>query len=180
MRAISIAILFAFSLAAADTPRVSPPFQILRPGGSPLTINQYRGKIVLLAFIDTNCSHCQELTGVISKIYTEYASKGVQVLECAFNDGASKTVPTFVHDFNPTFPVGYAERPAVLTYLQYSIMDTRPLYVPHLVIIDRGGTIRVDVPGESPFMGNTSGNIRAELDKLLKASPAPASKSKKK
>ena len=176
MHAFSLAILLASSLAAADAVRVSPAFQIQRPGNEPITLAQYRGKIVLVAFIDTNCPHCQALTGVLSVISREYAAKGVQVLECAFNDGAKQLVPDFVRNYNASFPVGYADRAAVMAYLQYSFMDPRPLYVPHLVFLDRRGVIRQDIPGESPFLKDANANVRAELDKLLKTAPAPAAK----
>jgi peroxiredoxin len=169
MRTLSVALFIAAGLLAADAARVSPAFTIERPGAAPLTLAQYRGKVVLAAFIDTNCPHCQALTGVLSAISREYAPKGVQVLECAFNDGAKDKVAEFVRNYNPSFPVGFSERPKVMAYLQYTTTDERPLYVPHLVFLDRRGVIRQDVPGEAPFMQNPEANIRAELDKLLKA-----------
>jgi peroxiredoxin len=173
MRNLSVALLFAAALLAADTARVSPAFHIERPGAQPLTLAQYRGKVMLVAFIDTNCPHCQALTGVISAISREYAPKGVQVLECAFNDGAKDKLAEFVRNYNPSFPVGYSSRAAVMIYLQYGVMDQRPLYVPHLVFLDRRGVIRLDVPGEDAFMENANANIRAELDKLLKSTSRP-------
>ena len=54
----------AFAALAADTARPSPPFTILRPGAAPIQLSQYRGKIVALAFIQTTCSHCQQLTTI--------------------------------------------------------------------------------------------------------------------
>jgi len=56
----------------------------------------------------------------------------------------------------------------VMSYLQRSILDTRPLYVPHMVFLDRRGMIRADYPGESDFFKDQATNIRAELEKLLK------------
>jgi hypothetical protein len=35
------------------------------------------------------------------------------------------------------------------------------------VFVDRGGVIRADIPGDSPFMSAAPANIRAELDTLL-------------
>jgi hypothetical protein len=57
---------------------------------------------------------------------------------------------------------------AVRSYLQYSSVDRRPLYVPHLVFLDRTGVIRADYPGEDAFFQNANANIRAQLDKMLK------------
>jgi len=66
-------------------------------------------------------------------------------------------------------------RAEVMSFLQYSILTTTPLYVPHLVFMDRQGVIRSDFPGESQFMTNAGPNIRSELDKLVAASPAAGS-----
>ena len=122
-----------------------------------------------MAFISTTCPHCQVLTKTLSAIHEEYAARGVQIVECAFDVGSDRQLPAFIQQYKPPFPIGYADRAAVLSYLQYSIMDTKPVYVPHLVFLDRSGVIRADIPGESDFMQNPDKNVRAELDKLLKA-----------
>ena len=98
----------------------------------------------------------------------EYALRGVQVLECAFNDDAKQTMAQFLQQLQPAFPVGWTSRAAAMAYLQRTILDTRPLYVPHMVFLDRRGVIRADYPGESDFFKDPPANIRAELEKLLK------------
>lgn len=158
----------AYGLLAADSSRPSPPFEIQRLNGPTLRISQLRGSIVALAFIDTTCPHCQDLTATLKGIARDYASRGVVVLECAFNDGARAGLPEFQQRFDPPFPVGWNTRAAVMSYLQYSLLDQRPLYVPHMVFIDRAGAIRADYPGEDAFFRDANGSIRAELDKLLR------------
>lgn len=167
----------AFLAAAAEPPRKSPPLTIEFVGGPPATLESFRGKVVFLAFIDTGCQHCQAMTRELAPLAREYAPKGVQFLECAFNSGVETAVPEFIRQFQPGFPVGYADRVAVYAFLQRSILDTRPLYVPHVVFLDRAGMIRSDYPGESGFAGQPAANARVELDKLL-AEPVrtPASK----
>jgi len=51
--------------------------------------------------------------------------------------------------------------------------NERPLYIPHMVFLDRVGMIRTDVPAESHFFNNAEANIRAELEKLLKSPSSP-------
>jgi len=179
MRTALLSFLAAAALFtgwAAETPRPAPPFTIMRTNLPPLALNQYKGKVVALAFIYTTCPHCQRLTGVLNQVAKDYAAQGVQVLECAFNDDAVATLPGFIGRFNPQFPIGYSNRPTVLSYLQYPPDDSRLLYVPHLLFIDRAGTIRGDYPGEGPFFKDPDGNIRKELDQMLKTSPATASR----
>ena len=129
---------------------------------------------MVLAFIDTHCPHCQKLTNLLNELSPKYALRGVQVLECAFNDDAKDSVAEFKTQFHPTFPVGYSNRAAVMAYLQISILDPHPLYVPHMVFLDRRGMIRADIAGESDFMKQPEVNIPAELEKLLR--PAAASR----
>lgn len=165
---VAIAAAAALSSSGADGVRPSPAFSIQRPDAPPIELSQYRGKVVALAFIDTHCPHCQKLTTFLSEMAPKYESRGVQVLECAFNDDASQSVTAFQQQFHPTFPVGYSNRAAVMSYLQIPMMDPHPLYVPHLVFLDRRGIIRGDFAGESEFMKQAEANIPAELEKLLK------------
>lgn len=173
-------VLAALALAAvpvaAQKPRPSPPFEIQRFNGPALRLSQFRGKIVALAFIDTGCPHCQDLTQTLKAIAHDYAARGVAILECAFNDGARTDLPEFQQRFDPSFPVGWNTRAAVMSYLQYNIVDPRPLYVPHMVFIDRAGVIRSDYPGEDLFFRDPNTNIRAELDKMLRPARTAASR----
>jgi thiol-disulfide isomerase/thioredoxin len=168
MRAV-LAILLSLSAfgQSGAVPRKSPPFSILRVGHDPLQIESFRGKVVVLAFISTTCPHCQELTKELGPMSKEYAARGVQFLECAFNPEAQAGVPGFIEQFQPPFPVGYSSREAVESYLQRTVMDTTPLWVPHLVFLNRGGVIQADIAGDSPFMSDPLANIRAELNKVL-------------
>ena len=172
MRIAILTLLFATAALAADTatpPRPSPPLTIERLSAPSVELSQYRGKVVALAFILTTCSHCQDLTKLLGPLSREYALRGVQVLECAFNDDAKQGMAEFLQQLQPPFPVGWTNRAAAMAYLQRSVLDTRPLYVPHMVFLDRRGVIQADYPGESDFMKDPATNIRAELEKLLKA-----------
>jgi thiol-disulfide isomerase/thioredoxin len=179
MSGMRIFVISALSLAlgltalAMDIGKPSPPFSIQRLNGPAVPLTQFQGKVVALAFIDTECPHCQHLTGVLNAIAKEYEGKGVQFVECAFNDIAAQRLPFFIQNFQPSFMIGYSQRDPVLNYLSYSIL--KPLYVPHMVFLDRKGVVRGDYAGESDFMTNPEKNVRAELDELLKAAPATSS-----
>jgi hypothetical protein len=178
IRSAGLALCFSAALlaAVANVPRPSPPFSIQRVGAPPLTIESLRGKVVLLAFIDTNCSHCQDLTRSLVPISKEYGPRGVQIVECAFNAAAKTALPGFLEQLQPPFPVGYNNHAAVDAYLQRSVMDITPLFVPHVVFLDRNGVIRGDFAGESDFLIKPAENIRKELDKLLGATPTKGKK----
>jgi thiol-disulfide isomerase/thioredoxin len=166
----------AFTGMAGEPAKPSPPLTIQRAGSPAIQLSQYRGKIVLLAFIHTTCPHCQELTRGLIPIARDYQARGVQVVECAFNTNADQLVPGFVQQFQPPFPVGWAANDTVMGYLGRSVMDTTPFFVPHLVFLDRRGMIQGDFAGESDFMKTPDPSIRGELDKLLKAGAPAAGK----
>jgi thiol-disulfide isomerase/thioredoxin len=166
---VSLCAAPVLTAIAADAPRLSPPLTIERLDASKVEIDQYRGKVVALAFISTTCPHCQDLTRLLVPLSREFALRGVQVLECAFNDDAKQTMAGFIQQLQPPFPVGWTNRAVVMSYLQRTILDTRPLYVPHMVFLDRRGMIQADYAGESDFFKDPATNIRAELEKLLKA-----------
>jgi peroxiredoxin len=169
----TVCVSIAYTALGMDLGKPSPPLSIQQLSGSPLQLNQYKGKVVALAFIDTQCPHCQNLTRVLNGITKQYTAKGVQFVACAFNDAAQQLLPQFIQQFQPNFPVGFCSREAVLNYLSYPVLQ--PLYVPHMVFLDRRGIVRGDYLGESEFMSHPDVKIPAELDELLKGGPATAS-----
>src|SRR5438876_6940960 len=113
MRAAIGALLAVGALYAADQGRPSPPLTILRESGPPITLKQYQGKIVMLAFIQTPSMECQSLLQLLSPIARDYAPRGVQVLVVARKEEPreepDKAIPDFVRTYQPAFPVGWAE-----------------------------------------------------------------------
>ena len=97
----------------------------------------------------------------------------MQVLEGAFNPDARQRLAEFVNRFKPTFPVGTVDAAFVNNYSQIT-PDMRP-QVPIIFFIDRKGMIRAQYFGQDPIfnLGDTSRNIRAEIDKLLAEPAAP-------
>jgi peroxiredoxin len=179
-------LAFALSMAviapAAPVPRPSPEFAVhLTPSGE-VSPTQFKGKVVVLAFIQTTCPHCQHSTQLLSGLQHEFGSRGLQVLAAAFNPMANMLVPDFIKQFTPSFPVGYADRMDVLAYLDHSAMTQ--MYVPVMVFIDRNGVIRAEHLGDDPFFQDQEKNLRNAIEALLKEpsaskkTSAPAAKKK--
>jgi thiol-disulfide isomerase/thioredoxin len=166
--ALCLATLMTAS--AADLPRKCPDFALHLADGKNVSLSQFHGKVVALAFISTTCPHCQNYTRLLSAIQKEYAPKGVQVLAAAFNDGAQTLVPGFIAQFQPAFPVGWEDRVSALSFLQISVLNQG--YVPKIVFIDRGGMITKQYEGQDDFFHDPDKSTRAALDEMLKA-PAP-------
>ena len=99
--------------------------------------------------------------------------RGMQVLAASFNPDAGMLANNFNKQFVSDFPSGYAERAAVLEYLQ--LPDER-FFVPILVFIDRKGMIRAQYVGDTDFLKDQDKNIRALVDSLLKEPAATTAK----
>jgi peroxiredoxin len=165
----SVLCLAAISSGAASLPRKAAELQIQMNGAKPIELSQYRGKPVVLAFILTTCSHCQYTTGLLVKLQTEFVSKGLQVIECAVNDGAAADVPNFIKRFQTNFPVGYStDQLGVMSFLQHP--QTAIPHMPMLAFIDRHGVIREQYQGVDALLSDEATqeeNLRAEIAKLI-------------
>jgi peroxiredoxin len=154
--------------AAPPVPRPAKDLVIADPSGKPIHLSAYKGKVVLIQFLYTNCIHCQATARLNSKLQDDLGPKGFQVLGAAFNEETSgaDAVRDFILTNNVTFPVGAVSRDAVLGFLGVSVM-TR-LNVPQIAILDRKGNIRAQSdPLGSPEL-QTESSLREILGNLLK------------
>jgi len=166
----------ASGLAAANIPRPAPDFTINLAGGSRITLAQYKGKVVALAFILTSCPHCQKAVRCLTRAQTEFGPSGFQALAAAVEDMAQIHVPEFVRQYNPNFPVGYDRLRPVLDFMQHPTGLT-PL-MPFIVFVDREGVIRAQYEGHEPFFAEDQmeKNIRAKIAEMLKNEASPPKK----
>jgi peroxiredoxin len=169
--------LLAGLAGGAAVPRKAPEFVVQSPSGQAL-LSQYRGKVILLTFMFTTCSHCQHSVGVINQIQKEYGARGFQALGAAFNEGAAQLLPDFLARLQPAYPMGTTTRDTVMEYLQVS--GATPLYVPIFVFIDKKGMIREQhIGNDDKFLDEQEKNARAVIESLLKE-PGSANKSGRK
>ena len=141
---ISFAILLAFcvpAIAVLPAPRRSPEFEIIEPSGKHTLLSSFKGRVVLIEFLMTNCPHCQRVSRTIGKLHQELGPHGFQAVGISFEPGVTQRMVTgFVKQFEITFPIGYSSPEAVDSYLSRSVVER--LMVPQIVVIDREGVIR--------------------------------------
>jgi peroxiredoxin len=158
---------------APQAPRPAGEFVIHMTDGSQKLLSSYRGKVVVMAFMYTTCTHCQHTAGVLATINKEYADKGVQILGVAIDSGAQQGIPTFLKITGANFPVGFASTDQALKFLH---APAEGWYVPMLAFIDRKGMIRyenivsdTDDGSAGKFIQSQEVNIPNEINKYLKA-----------
>lgn len=159
MRVATVTAILAAALPALaalpQVPRPAKELVITEPSGKKTLLTSLKGKVVFIQFLFTTCPHCQHLSQVLTKVSTDLAPKGLQVLGVGFDEPSGSppgTAPTpamiasYAKQF-AGFPVGFAARDTVMSYLGISVMDR--FVVPQIVIVDRKGAIRA----QSEFMG---------------------------
>lgn len=179
--ALALAPIFAQSTTTPPLPRKAPEIAIVEPGpdGNPAKTTQlssYRGKVIVLALVSTECPHCQAECRELTKIYTDMKSKGVQMVAIAFNDNAKMLVTKFVREQGVLFPVGSTSFETMAAFMGFSVMD-RPV-VPQLAVIDRKGMIRAQTPPAGDPNLQDEGNMRSLLAKLVAEPAAPTTTTK--
>ncbi len=159
------------TVSGSTVPRPAPEYAIKLPTGQQLLLSSYRGKVVALLFVLTDCAHCQQTCRYMETLQKEYGPRGLQTLAVAFNDMSMLLLPDFIRSAGATYPVGYDSRDAVFAFLQRS--PRLQTYVPIMVFIDRKGVVRGQYMGDDPmFSRDREKNIRLTIEQLLKE-PAP-------
>jgi peroxiredoxin len=167
----TFALLVGVSLlaSAGETLRKAPELSFTVPGKGPQLLSQYRGKVVALSFIFTNCPHCQAESKVLTKFQQEFGSRGLQVLAVAVNPNADLLVENFSKDYQVGFPVGWIPQDQMVAFMGFS---SARFVVPQLVLIDRKGMIHYQTPAQEDENWDKLMKeevIREHIDELLSA-----------
>lgn len=167
---VSLATLLALgvpAVAVLPVPRRSPEFEIVEPSNKHALLSSFKGKVVLIEFLMTNCPHCQRVSRTISKLHQELGPRGFQPVGIAFEPGVTERMVTgFVRQFGVTYPLGYSTPEAVDSYLSRSTMER--LMVPQIVVIDREGVIRAQNGAKGDPLLENQIYLHNLIDSLLK------------
>ena len=175
MRFLLASILLITLAPAWGDPNLSnrraPGFSVMDNSLQYRDLADYRGKLVLLDLIQTNCPHCQALTKAIVKAKQKYGDK-IAVLSVVLPPDNPNTVAAFVKEYGLTSPIMFDCGQVAASYVK---ADPRKpsLSFPHLFMIDGQGIIRSHFgPGaESEGVSELPALIK-EIDRLLAAPPA--------
>ena len=163
------AILLGFSVllpAKPPVPRPAREFSCSDADGKKISLAAYKGKVVLIQFLITSCSHCQALSQVLTKLQVEYGPQGFQAFGVAINDATPDMVRSYVKDHQLGIPVGYAPHDQATSYLGLSVLEH--LAVPQVMIIDRRGVVQAQSdPQGTPDLQNET-YLRGLIGDLLR------------
>jgi thiol-disulfide isomerase/thioredoxin len=153
-------------LAPAPVPRQSPELRFISPSGESLLLSSFKGKVLLIEFLLTNCPHCVRVAPTINKLYGELGPRGFQPLGIAFDPGiGGPAVTNFARLFNVSYPVGFTTSDSVDSYLGRVAVER--FQVPQIVVVDRAGVIRAQSPAKGDSNLESEGPLRNLITSLL-------------
>ena len=151
-RAIVAALALAFTLASAGCkkqvgPQVgetAPNFTLPDLEGQPRSLEDYRGRVVILNYWATWCPPCVDEMPSLEKLHRALSEKGLTVLAVSV-DERFEDIEGFVDDFGLTFTILHDE--GMKTSRSYQTFK-----YPETYIIDRDGRLKSKVVGERDWV----------------------------
>jgi len=131
-------LLCGVALFAAGEARRAPGFSLTDVKGQEHDLADYRGKVVLLEFMQTTCPHCAAFTTVLNGIQQRYGDR-VAILAVANPPDNPTAVSQFMASHQVTYPILFDCGQVAYSYVRAGSFD-----LPHVYLIDPNGMIKSD------------------------------------
>jgi thiol-disulfide isomerase/thioredoxin len=119
---------------------------------SKLTLSDFRGNITVLRFMQPSCPYCQEMEPIMSKLYRQYAEKGVVFMAISGRAPRWSTLASDIAGF-----IRGTNSPLIYVYDSTSeVLRTWVTGYPTTFILSRSGTV------SNSYVGLTSYDIIAQ------------------
>src|SRR5260370_37413126 len=130
-------------------------------------LQDYRGKVLLIDIMQTNCPHCMLLSTTLEKVKDKYGDK-VGILSVVIPPDTPDAVVQYIAKNKVTVPIVFDMGQMTISYFNAK-PDKSNIAVPHLFIIDKAGMIRNDFAYTEADRAVFEGpRLFLEVDKLLK------------
>ena len=126
-------------ILSAPEKTVAPDFTLEDPSGTPVSLRDFRGKIVFVNFWATWCIPCRAEMPALEQLYQDFREQGFVMVAVNFQDGPEQ-VRAFSQELHLTFPIAL-DRKAIAA----SAYGVRGL--PTTYLLDREGQIIGQVIG---------------------------------
>jgi peroxiredoxin len=167
MKRIALALLCCIALSAADPVRRAPGFCLIDTTGQWQDLADYRGKVVLLEFMQTSCPHCAALVSVLTGLHQKYGDK-LAVLSVALSPDTPQAMQQFASGHKLSYPLMLDMGQVAVSYVRAGSINFPTVY-----LIDGSGMIR-DHWEYTPLTASAfeGGGIAKAVDKLMAGAPA--------
>jgi peroxiredoxin len=125
----------------------------------------YRGKVLIIDFMQTTCGICMKLADALVQVKAKYGDK-IAIMSIMTLPDNYQTVDKFAADHKIGWPMLFDSGQVMMSYLKVTPANPQ-VHFPHLFLVDGNGTIKNDFEG-SEDKALTVAALSAEIDKLLK------------
>jgi peroxiredoxin len=184
-----LALMLAMSLAVPSLGRADIP-ELPNPDGSSDTpemiikmidrtetkLSSLRGKVTLLNFFLSTCSHCQEQAPHMAQLYNKYSKQGLVILGLAHDSlyaggtdpyEKSASVKDFIKEYKIPYPVGFTTVEVIAYY-----GDSHNHGVPQMVLFGADGKMARRITGwDANTEKDLTEAIEAQLQKAQTVKP---------
>ncbi len=123
-------------------------FKVEDLDGKPLSLDAFKGKVVMLDFWGTWCKPCREAIPFLSQLYQRYRSQGLEIIGLDYEQNAPDAetakphVKRFVKESGIPYHIAMGDQELLLK------LEIRAY--PHTILVDRSGKARAVVTGGGP------------------------------
>lgn len=141
-------------LEAAPRPgQPAPNFKVITTSGQPVSLDNYRGHVLVVDFFATWCQPCRQSIPHLVEMNRKYGKQGLQILGLSADEDGERAVKTFATEYHINYPLALAGDDATVDFGVRS--------VPVMFVIDKKGNIAEVYRGFSDEMGHA-------MEKLVK------------
>jgi peroxiredoxin len=153
--------------------RRAPGFSLPEAPGVQRDPQDYRGKILIVDFMQVTCEHCVAFSAILEQARARYGDK-IAILSIVNPPSDAKGVADYITQHKIKSPILFDCGQVAYSYLKPT---SSTITIPHVFLIDGEGMIRNDFAfGNSTLEIFQGTGLFAEIDKLLAAKPGAGRK----
>ena len=164
LKAAFVSLCLLLSVEGASTPRPLADVTVPTRDQKKIRLNQYRGKVMVVALISVTCDHCAASLKLLDQLQKEYGPRGFQAFAIAGDENAEKMLA--VLNIKQDYPIGSLDQNTIMQLFDFKPND-HP-FVPMYLFVDKKGTVRFQYAGKEDFFKAEEKNTRILIDALLK------------
>lgn len=167
MKFVAVMLVAALSLMAAGdySNRRAPGFSLADSHYQQHDPQDYRGKVLLIDIMQTQCLTCLKLADTLVQVKAKYGDR-IGIISIVTLPDKQDTADRFAAAHKITWPIVFDSGQVIVSYLKVTPSNPE-VHFPHLFLIDPQGTIRNDFEGADQ-KEQTFEALCAEIDRLMK------------
>jgi thiol-disulfide isomerase/thioredoxin len=134
LRTLLLATLAAMPVLAVAPAKPAPKFSLKSMAGKPVSLDQYKGQVVMINFWASWCVPCRQEMPILDKLHTKYKPMGFTMIGVNVEPDSSLAA-NWLKGTPVTFPILFDTKSEVSKL--YSVAG-----MPSTVIVDRKGNLR--------------------------------------